>query len=91
MCLEALVADLADAGASRLTLERDDSLLLADRRIIRDALIAHDYVDKLTYQHAGPTDYSALWVSDAVAWCHQACGEWIARAQPIVGAVTTLG
>lgn len=91
MCLEALVADLADAGASRLTLERDESLIMADRRIIRDALIAHNYLGMWTYQHAGPADYSALWVSDAAAWCHQAGGEWIARAQPLVGGVTTLG
>ena len=91
MCLEALVADLAEAGASRLTLERDDSLMLADRRIIRAALISNDYLDGLSYQHVAPADHSALWVSDAVAWCHQAGGEWIVRARPIVGAVTILG
>ena len=91
MCLEALVADLADAGASRLVLERDDSLVAADRRIIRAALVNKDYLDALTYQHVAPTDHSVLWVSDAVAWCQQAGGQWIAQARPLVQGITRLG
>lgn len=91
MCLEALVADLADSGASRLTLERDDSLVTADRRIIRAKLVEKRYLEKLSYQHASPTDHSILWVSDAVAWCHQAGGDWVTRASGIVRGVTTLG
>lgn len=91
MCLEALVSDLADSGASRLVLERDDSLVVADRRIIRDVLVEKDYVDGLSYQHVAPVEHSVLWVSDAVAWCHQAGGQWIARTEPIVQGITKLG
>ena len=91
LCLEALVADLSESRAARLTLERDDSLVSADRRIIRTSLVRHDYVNDLTYQHASPSAYSILWVSDAVAWCHQAGGSWVSRAQPLVLGITRLG
>ena len=91
LCLEAVVSDLAQAGASRLTLERDQSLVAADRRIIRDALVKHDYVTKLNYEHAAPSEHSLLWVSDAVAWCHQAGGDWIRRSRPLVSSVRQVG
>ena len=71
--------------------ERDASIMAADRRIIRASLVDNDYVDQLQYQHVAPADHSVLWVSDAVAWCHQAGGEWIKRAEPIVGEITKLG
>ena len=90
MCLQALVSDLARAGVTRLLIERDASIMAADRRIIRASLIDNDYVDQLQYQHVAPVDHSVLWVSDAVAWCHQAGGEWIKRAEPIVGEITKL-
>lgn len=91
MCLQALVSDLAEAGATRLLIERDESIMAADRRIIRASLIENEYLDQLQYQHVAPSDHSVLWVSDAVAWCHQAGGGWIKRASPIVGEVTLLG
>ena len=91
MCLQALVSDLARAGVTRLLIERDDSIMAADRRIIRASLVDNDYVDQLHYQHVSPVDRSVLWVSDAVAWCHQAGGEWIKRADPTVGEITKLG
>jgi len=91
MCLQALVSDLAGAGVTRLLIERDDSIMAADRRIIRASLIENEYLDQLHYQHVSPADHSVLWVSDAVAWCHQAGGEWIKRADPLVGEITKLG
>ena len=91
MCLEALVSDLAESGASRLLLERDDSLVAADRKIIRAMLVEKDYLDNLTYQHVAPAEHSVLWVSDAVAWCHQAGGQWVTRVEPIVQGITKLG
>lgn len=66
MCLQALVSDLAGAGGTRLLIERDDSIMAADRRIIRASLIENEYLDQLQYQHVAPADHSVLWVSDAV-------------------------
>ena len=74
MCLQALVSDLAGAGVTRLLIERDASIMAADRRIIRASLVDNDYVDQLHYPHVAPADHSVLWMSDAVAWCHQARG-----------------
>lgn len=91
MCLQALVSDLAGAGVTRLLIERDDSIMAADRRIIRASLVENNYLDQLQYQHVAPADHSVLWVSDAAAWCHQAGGEWVQRADPIVGEITKLG
>lgn len=91
MCLEALVADLADSGATRLTIERDESLVQADRRTIRDALYVYRYAPGLTYEHAAPADNSMLWVSDAVAWCYQAAGDWMRRVEPLVIGERKLG
>ena len=71
--------------------ERDDSIMAADRRIIRASLVENEYLDQLQYQHVAPADHSVLWVSDAVAWRHQAGGAWIKRAEPIVGEITKLG
>jgi len=71
--------------------ERDASIVASDRRIIRASRIENEYLDQLQYQHVAPADHSVLWVSDAVAWCHQAGGEWTKRAEPIVGGITKLG
>ncbi|MET4783478.1 hypothetical protein [Glaciihabitans sp. UYNi722] len=84
ICLEALIADLAESGATRLTIERDESLIQADRRTIRDALHVHDYAAALSYEHAAPVDNAMLWVSDVVAWCYQAGGDWLRRVEPLV-------
>jgi hypothetical protein len=91
LLLEAVVADLAASRATRLMIERDESLVDADRRTIRSALIANDYVHDLVYEHRAPVDYAMLWVSDAVAWCYQAGGDWIRRAEPLVTGTTRIG
>jgi hypothetical protein len=91
MCLQALVSDLAESGAARLTIERDASLIQADRRTIREALHVHDYATALTYEHVAPADNALLWVSDAVAWCYQAGGDWMRRAGPLVSGEKRLG
>lgn len=91
LLLEALVADLAASRATRLMIERDASLVDADRRTIRRALVTNNYVHDLVYEHRAPTDYAMLWVSDAVAWCYQAGGDWIRRAKPFVTGITRVG
>lgn len=88
-CLQALVADATAAEADRLILERDESIMAADRRILREALVDQGY-GALQYLHATPTEHALLWVSDAVAWCYQARGDWIRRASPLVTHVRNL-
>ncbi|MDI3193991.1 hypothetical protein QK290_05840 [Pseudarthrobacter sp. AL07] len=82
LCLERLIDDLLAAGASRLVLESDESLEQADRRIIGQPLRSRG--ENLKYLHCKPHEEPLLWVSDAVAWCHQRGGDWISRAAPLV-------
>lgn len=45
----------------------------------------------LVYEHIHSSAEPALWVSDAIAWCHGAGSDWRRRIAPIVGAVVDLG
>ncbi|ALS57700.1 hypothetical protein C5C66_09035 [Rathayibacter toxicus] len=89
LCLDSLVDDLVAASARRLVIEQDDSIRDADRRMIRAALQRNGYQDP-RYEHTRPTVHPLLWVADAVAWCHQARGEWVGRVAPLVGRVSKL-
>ncbi|MBK9697661.1 MAG: hypothetical protein IPO80_09870 [Propionibacteriaceae bacterium] len=90
LCLTALVEDRLTDHANELFIERDDSIIASDRRLIRDHLARRSALDQLTYRHVAPGDYPLLWVSDAVAWCQQAGGDWLRRAEPLVTSVIRL-
>ncbi|WP_344029692.1 hypothetical protein [Leucobacter iarius] len=89
-CLEHLIDDLVDSSASRLILERNESVQVSDRRVIRARLDQRNYRRSLSYDHASPHEYPLLWVSDAVAWCCQAGGDWRRRSEPLIGGVVRL-
>lgn len=82
-CLERLVPDLAAAGVQRLVIERDDSLVDADRRLLYQAGL--DFAPGLAYTHLRAKEDLLLCVPDAIAWCWARGGEWGAR----VAAYTT--
>ncbi|WP_051298271.1 hypothetical protein [Arthrobacter castelli] len=88
-CLNALIDDLCDADAGKLILEQDDSLAKADRQVIAAQLRNH-HGAALEYTPMRRNDEPPLWVSDAVAWCHQRGGSWIEQAAPLVAEVRTL-
>lgn len=83
-CLERLLDDLVKAGAKKLVLESDESLEQADLRTIARYLQLIDGGKDLHYSHCKPHTEPLLWVSDAVAWCHQRGGDWIRKAAPLV-------
>lgn len=87
LVLEQLVVDLAAAGAHRLVLEQDDSLLTSDRRTLRAAVHRAGVVDELVYEHLPPRSEPLLWIADAVAWCWTHGSLWQERVRPIVGEV----
>lgn len=88
-CLGALMDDLCANTAQRLVLDQDESLAAADRRFIADHLRSSGYRD-LVYTHQKSREEPLLWVSDAVAWCHQKGGLWIREAAPLVAEVRVL-
>ncbi len=88
-CLRRIVDDLAAAGAHRLVLEQDDSLLRHDQTVLYDAVRKAGVVDQLTYEHLPARSEPLLWVADAAAWCwtHPA---WRPRIQPAIRTVHRL-
>lgn len=88
-CLDALMDDLCANFAQRLVLDQDDSLATADRRLIAEHMRTSGY-QGLQYRHQKSREEPLLWVSDAVAWCHQKGGLWIKEAAPLVADVRIL-
>lgn len=66
--LRALARDAVELRAERLVLERDDSVVHADRRVLASALRAPERVQHL---HMRAHEEPLLWISDAFAWCWQ--------------------
>lgn len=87
LTLGALVDAAARAGVGQVVIERDASLESADRRLIAQVLRRRGVA--FEYRHAAPHEHPLLWVSDAVAWCYSNGGDWIRRAEPIVGSRVT--
>lgn len=76
-CLECMVPDLAAAGVARLVLERDDSLVEADRRALFELTRKHGA--QLEYRHLRSSEDLLLCAADAVAWAWAKGGRWRAR------------
>ena len=89
-CLAALANEAVKGRATRLIMERDQSLEVHDRQLIARVL-RREGGSSLRYEHANPRERPLLWVSDAVAWCHSNGGDWERRCDAIVaGRVTPL-
>lgn len=88
--LERLAVDAIDAGVTRLVLDsRDPAANDRDRLVIGTRTKARDA--GMVYEHMHSFTEPALWVSDAVAWCHGAGGDWRRRVNPLVGDVCDVG
>ncbi len=88
LCLEALVGMAVESEIFSLVIERDESLVQSDKKVIAGILMAEDSV--LEYQHVGPHEHPLLWVSDAVAWSFTSGGDWLRRSSPVVDEVIYL-
>jgi hypothetical protein len=88
LCLEALVGMAVESEIFTLVIERDESLVQSDKRVIAGILMSED--STLDYRHVGPYEHPLLWVSDAVAWCFYSGGDWLRRSSPIVDEVIYL-
>lgn len=86
-CLEALVDDLAARRAHRLVIERADSLLTNDQRILYARVHKTGCADTLTYVHQRTHEEPLLTIPDAVAWCWTKGGHWRSTISQIVARV----
>lgn len=74
-CLEQLVFDALWTRCSELVIERDESLVERERK-----LLARLIGSSMAYRHEDAANEPALWISDAVGWAYRRGGRWRARA-----------
>lgn len=89
-CLRAVVSYAAEAGMTRLVLERDDSLLAWDSQRLVEITRAVGCRDTLHYEHAHAGNEGLLALPDAIAWCWAKGGDWRRRITPSVAGVYTV-
>ncbi|MEV6875539.1 hypothetical protein [Amycolatopsis sp. NPDC051128] len=83
-CLALLAQDLLGLRAHRLVLDTREHRDGHDRQTLQVALGFQPSKTELTYEHVDSTAEPLLWISDAVAWCYGAGGDWRRRANPLV-------
>jgi hypothetical protein len=83
-CLALLAQDLLALQAHRLVLDTRDHRDNQDRQTLQHALGVRPSKTELIYEHVDSTAEPLLWISDAVAWCFGAGGDWRRRAGPLV-------
>lgn len=82
LCMEALARAVMKSQVRSIVIERDESLVSADRRVIAQVMREHQHAD-VTYSHVEPQSSPLLWVSDAVAWSVAKGGDWRRRIAPL--------
>lgn len=82
--LALLAQDLLALKAHRLVLDTRDHRDNQDRQTLQHALGVRPSKTELIYEHVDSTAEPLLWISDAVAWCFGAGGDWRRRADPLV-------
>lgn len=90
-CLREVVAHAAGLGASRLVLERDDSLLVHDKQWLVEITRELNCRDFLRYEHARAAQEQLLAVPDVIAWCWAKGGDWRRRIEPVLVKVVDVG
>lgn len=88
-CLRALVADLAAERVHRLVLERDDTLLEHDRKLLYREVREFGCAE-LRYEHLRAHEEPLLAIPDAVAWCWSRGGAWRERVRELVHTVRSV-
>lgn len=73
-CLVSLVSDALGTQCSELVIERDESLVDQERK-----LLARLIGVAMVYRHENAAREPALWISDAVGWAYRRGGKWRAR------------
>jgi hypothetical protein len=84
-CLAAIIEDAAARKDQLLVLERDDSLVASDRRVIFQSTHKFGCDGTLRYEHRRAYEESLLWIPDAIAWCWAYGGRWRQRVEHLVG------
>jgi hypothetical protein len=85
-----LTDDVVAMGATRLVLERDESVERNDRLVIRSRLLKVDPGNPLRYEHLRAAQESLLAIPDAIAWCWARDNKWRKCVEPLIAGVVRL-
>lgn len=77
VCLELMIPDLAAERVRRVLLERDDSLVQADRKLLYH--LTRKHAPDMEYDHMRAHEDLLLCGAAAIAWCWTRGGCWRAR------------
>lgn len=83
-CLEAVVTIAIEVDAESVVVERDDSVVHQDRRVLFTELRRQQVHHAVGYQHLWRHEDPALWLPDTVAWSFARGGDWLRRISPRV-------
>lgn len=75
-CLTELINVIAKVGADRLVIERDESSVKSDQRLLYREVRSAGIAERLRYHHLKAHEESLLAIPDAVAWCWAKGGLW---------------
>ncbi len=84
LCLNAMIEDAVKEGVTRIVLERDDSIVRFDQRILFRELDARGARERISYVHETAAREPLLALPDAIAWSVARGGEWASRAAPLI-------
>lgn len=86
-CLRAVARAARHSGARMIVIDRDDSVIVHDRRWLFQELGGDESSAEVRYEHRHRHEDPLLWVPDAVAWCWHRGGIWPGRLQGTVSDV----
>ncbi len=86
-CLAMLIRDHLERDVRRLVLERDDSRVDSDRKLLHDEVTRAGSADRLSYEHLRAYEEPLLAIPDAIAWCWARGGHWRVKAKRVVTCV----
>jgi hypothetical protein len=85
-----MAASAAMMPASRIILERDDSVVDQDSAIIKAQLVEAGVEHVVGVDHLRAREEPLLAIPDALAWCWTKGGEWRKLAEPLIADVVLL-
>ncbi len=87
---QAVVSDAASFGAKSMILERDDSIVDFDKRVLFKEVRKWNHHEPIRYSHDRAANEPLLWVPDAIAWSYVRGGDWRRRVRPLIESVIRL-
>jgi len=83
-CFEQVIDFAAEVEATRIVIERDDSLFSFDERCLKEILKNRNLLGVIGFEHSYKHEDPLLWPSDAIAWCQNRGGDWAKSAAGLI-------